>query len=150
MKKLTPKQAFEHLKAIVPKLEYIEPAEPIPGCGESIVMKFVYDDGSRGIRQLADTAVEWGDCQRWPEEPEGHWRPATLPADAGKKARFRDAADEDWRYGELHGYVHGALYCWTSETDAGYAFCEVLDPAPARPARKARTRASKKARKPGK
>ena len=153
MKKLTPKQAFDRLKAIASGLKEIRPGST-PMDARSLHIECVNDDGTEWCTVLPLSNIDWRTHQKWPGEA-GTWRAPVLPADAGRECRVRDWVIDEWRTAALTGYTSlNGNYCWVDDAETGWAFCEVFDPAPVKPARKARTgtRSSKatKARKSGK
>lgn len=146
MKKLTPKQAFEHLKAMDPGVTEIRPGETAEG-SKTMHVECTTASGIDWLSVMPGANIDWRTYQKWPEEP-GTWRAPVLPGDAGKECRVRDFVVDKWQTVTLSGYSNlQGNYCWIDDTETGWAFCEVFEPAPIRPARKARTRASKKTRK---
>ena len=97
-KKLTPAEAWSHVKALWPDATSIvrkdamlknDMVVTIKGSiGDAIALKLVDIDWPEGITQ-------------WP--PIEEWRDAVWPQDWGKGARFRDSESYSWRKGFLGG-----------------------------------------------
>lgn len=90
MSKLTPEQAFAHLKAVWPDLSSIE---SIPGA--DIICRRSHTSISQ-TWNTSPMAIDWPEgVHQWP--PKGQWRDARLEDLPNKmRARVRDSEKEAW------------------------------------------------------
>jgi hypothetical protein len=80
-----------------------------------------------------DWTIDWPlGVYSWPP-PEPKWRPAVMPQDYGKKARFSDRHPlNKWTISKLAGYCADTTYSrtawpWVADNGSRWAFCEVED-----------------------
>ena len=96
MSKLTPEQAWEHIKALCDDPDFME----YGGNGTYVHAQ----DGTTFDLVIEPGIIDWGDLTRYP--PKEEWRDAVMPQDWGKPCRAK-LSDENWgacEYGVLVGH----------------------------------------------
>jgi hypothetical protein len=122
-KKLTPAEAWEHVKALWPD-----------ACA---LTKDAY--GNSTLHRTEKQFLLLGDCAEWPEGMDRYppiakpRRPARMPEDFGKPAWFRDSIHDHWTKGELCGLTKSPFEHWVDEDGNQWLYadveCDELKPA---------------------
>ena len=118
-KKLTPEEAWSHVKALWPDAEYIRKRD------DTIRDDLVYRGPSLGKSpRLVGCEIDWPPgIYRYP--PKEEWRDAEMPRDWGKEVRFSDDKRR-WNEGKLCGFLESVeRYPWLDELGAVYTYCQV-------------------------
>lgn len=117
---LTPKEAFEAVKKLWPKVaKIVRKADTM--------WEGVEENGSYGPMGSTGEPVNWDNTTEYPV-PAPKWRDA-CPEDLTwpfKEARFRDNNTE-WTLGQLAGYFPSISYPWADKSSATWRKCQVRD-----------------------
>lgn len=124
-KKLTPAEAWEHVRALWPDANHIAKE------GESFGLRIgkAWGQSPEGL-----VAIDWpSGVDRWPpiEKPR---RPAKMPEDFGRRAWFRDYETDLWQDGWVCGFCNTERHQWVDSSRTGWVYCEVECDEPVQPA----------------
>lgn len=114
MSKLTPQQAYEHIKALFPSKEVISIHSTENG-NVWVHEEELRHSGKPAYFSIGKIEIDWPEgVDRWP--PMEEWVDAVMPQDYGKPCRHRDD-HESWKEGVLVGesVVRNAVYRWITE-----------------------------------
>jgi hypothetical protein len=95
--KLTPEQAWQHVKALWPLADFLQK--------DAIGTLIRFSDASTVWESMYHIDIDWGDLTQWP--PKEEWRDA-VKADCFTEqvCRWRESVDHTWKTGALIGFLH--------------------------------------------
>jgi len=89
--KLTPEQAWQHVKAIMPFAKALKKRNAL---FNSHYIELPHDQ----FIELLCCEIEWPDgMYSYPPEPEKQWRAAVMPADWGRRCRVKNHGSTEWQ-----------------------------------------------------
>jgi hypothetical protein len=119
---ITPKEAFDAIKVLWPKVVKIVKAQEFGWSG-------IEEGTTYGPGGSSGAPIDWAGTTEYPI-PEPKWRDAK-PEDVvypGKPARFRDATDSGWSGGVLAGCCDVLGYKWLRKSNGTlWKYCQVED-----------------------
>jgi hypothetical protein len=118
--RLTPQQAWEHVRALWPSATHIRQVNG----GQCEI------EGKGGYQTFTDKVIDWCDLTQWPPpEPAEQWEDAEFPRDCGKNCRYLlSTLSDEYESGKIVG-KDGSDPAWVVldlEQDLLWAFkCQV-------------------------
>ena len=123
-KKLTPAQALEAMQHVyditfIHRPDYPESAHYDIG--------IEWPNGKyRALLPSPDWVIDWpSGVYQWPLPDK--WRSAVMPRDYGKRCRFKNTTEREWKDGRLAGYCDDTAYNWVANNGVRWTLCEVED-----------------------